>query len=593
MAGVFSPREAQGIQGTEVRGGVAPSGSVLGGVRDALAIAAPALTKAHAKSLQEDLTTQTSALQQALQAQQNPSLAKSLFSKEALENPVTKAAFSEYQQINLAAQQGKLSPAYAMERLLVIQHDAIANAPEFEQELRAAMIQATGQDPQKAMYARLLSESRAGNKQTAEEKANFELDKEATRLGMTRAQVQHMAVVDAKSKLLDDELSLKKASGEYNLLDLSADVNNQAGGIMLDLVGTVRAMNEAQGGLTPDDKRIVTLKANAAYAAASAKLRAGSKGISSARIAEELAGLDEQRKTVETMIDVGLLETLSTSNNTLNKSRLEGTIMSMHEYAIPWLVGNKPAFLKMVEYQEKTKGDNAAKGLAGDINPTLAGFNTLMSDRLLLKQFKAIGDNTPAVSAEDKRARPVAASIILSAKGGSEESYATAVRELDTLGLDLKWLINATKSPTLKAAVAQTQVTVTSGLANEYLQLANNPAINAAAFKFANGNLTYADLGGGGSGILGVGGQAGAGNSLAAADAADFVKRFNTANRISAAHAATGVLPSTRYSGVQDYWQVVSTSGKAVVAGVPADTPAATTTIKWGRDANGKAVKLN
>lgn len=576
MAGPFAPRESQPIADTRVVQTEQGGPSAISGIKDALAIAVPEITRQHAKSLQEDLTNKTDALQQALLAQSNPAIAKSLFSKEALENPTTKAAFKEYQEIRLAAEQGKLSPAYAKERLLVIQNEAIANAPEFEQELRAAMTQATGMDPQKSLYSRLLAENASATRLSPEQKAMEELDKEAARLGISREAVQHIALTQARAGLLQNELTLKKSTGEYNFLDLEEDVGNRAGGIMLDLVGQVRALNTSQGGLTPENIQNIKLTAGAAYASAARALQSGASGVPADRVASALATLEKQKGAIDRMVEDGSLQALATSNNTLDKARLEGKLLSLPDYSLAYLVGDKPGFLKMVEYLNSTSGNAAAKALLGDVNPSIAGFNRLSSAGVV-QEYGKMGTGVKPTTPAEKQNRAVAASLLLSTKGASEEQYSTAVQEMDALGLDLKWsalglndvLINATKSPALKAAVVQTQVAVTSGLASEYMQLINNPQINASNFKVVDGNLVFSDTAQGGGGILGIGGQRGAADSAATADAQDFVKRFNTANRISAAHGATGTLPSTRYSGVQDYWEVITKAARNASAPAP------------------------
>ena len=158
MAGPFSStgNQAQDIERVQLQGGFDADAGIAGVAAAVLGEALPRITEAHANDIQQDITNRTESIKEALLAAQNPALAQSLFKEEALANPVTKEAFRQFNLIQNAAGEGKLPKAYALERLEAIQDEAIANNPAFEKEIRAAMIQATGVDPNKQVFANLL-----------------------------------------------------------------------------------------------------------------------------------------------------------------------------------------------------------------------------------------------------------------------------------------------------------------------------------------------------------------------------------------------------------------------------------------------------
>jgi hypothetical protein len=594
MAGPFSSTGNQAVDITPVQlqGGFTPAPSLAEAGAAALGAVLPAIREERIKDIQEDVTNQTESIKEALLAQRNPALAKSLFKEEALANPITAQAFKEFTQIQDAAASGKLPRQFALERLEAIQDTAIANAPEFEKEIRAAMTTATGIDPNRATFADLLSTQKQAL--SAEQKAFEKLQIEAIQNGVTVEQQQEFNNVALQAQHAQNVLNQRKANGTYSLLDTQKEVTHRGGVIMLDLLGQVR--RQAQGGeVTPEFMANIKTQAKANIAASISAITAASDGVTGPEIAAAIKPLELLNDAIDGMADDGSLLKLTQNNNLLTKSLLEDALLRMPEHAAAWTFGGERGFQALLDYQAQAP-TKASEQVLAELSPRARGAFKLrqVASSVVTKQYGLLGSGVPAETAEDRQGRLVAAGLVFATPGMEEEKYVTAEKEMNALGEDHVWtafasrkVANATKtSNALKASLISLQESNTSGLAQEFAQLRANGA-NVDAFKFEGDKLTFAfDAGTTSGGIA-------PGVSDTSAERA-FVARFNRANQISSLHRRSGNLPAARYTNTEQYWETVTTLFDKEVAeksGQPQTKPPANV-VQWGRDEQGRPIRL-
>lgn len=592
--GVFSPKESAPIEQVEQRGGFTPV-SALAGIGQATKILADEVVDQRKRQLTEQIKGETKDIGDFLRLSRNPALINSEFGVEAVENPVVRATLAEFVRVRNASEQGLLPQAFAMERLRAIQNSAIAEAPEFEQEIRQAMVSATGQDPQRQFFHQLLSTQ--AQKQTPEQKARDEITKQAAIHGVTPDEYQQIMFGKLQAEAVNNRVAIRKGNGTLSLFDLQQDVQARTGNIMLDIMGEARKVVTTKGGLGPEDTQRLKLLVGQSIAAASAKVQAGAKDVTGADMVAALAPLETMQENINGMIDDGSLQKLVTSRNALKTSIIEGNVMNLDKYAVAWALGGQQGFGNLVKWIEDMSNEGQEK-LLGALSPKVgaqqtlnaAGLNGRSAADIVVDQYGKMGTGETPGNQVEANARAHAAGVALATPNGSETLYATALQELRDLGGDLAWsavgskqVINtATKSPTVRAAVIQLHTTTTAGLADEYLGLTQNTGVDTRRFKFVDGQLDYtfdrAEL-------KGV-------NAEATAEAKAFAARFNRANRISAAHSATGTLSENRYTGTQNYWELITSAGRQSMEGLEQEQDDTPQVVKWGRDANGRPIKL-
>lgn len=596
MAGVFSPKESAQITPVAQRGGFA-AGSELSGVAQATQILAPAVVENRKRELTEQITGEAKDIGEFLRLSRNPALLNSEFGVEAIENPVVRSTLAEFVRVRNASEQGKLPQAFAMERLRAIQNSAIAEAPEFEQEIRAAMVSATGQDPQKQFFGQLLSSAKQSL--SPQEKARAELEKQAAIHGVTPAEYQQVMFGKLQAESVSNKVAVRKGNGTLNLFDVQQDVQARSGNIMMDIMGETRKLITANGSISPDDTVRLKTMASTNIQAAIAKIQAGSTGVTGTDMVAAIAPLERMQENLEGMIDDGSMEKLVQSRNALKRSIIEGNVMNLDKYAVAWSLGGQQNFTQVIKWIDTAEGKDGHNKLLAALSPnkvgsqlalTEAGLNGRSAVDIVVDEYGKMGTGNRPTTQIEANARAQAAGIVLATPNGEEGLYATALQELRDMDGELAWtalgskqaVSTATKSPTVRAAVIQMHTTTTAGMADEYLGMTQNNGIDTRRFQFKNGQLEYAfdstDLGGV--------------NAEAVSEARAFAARFNRANRISAAHSSTGTLATTRYSGTQDYWETVTSAGRVAIDGIKTEPADAPTVVKWGRDENGKPVQV-
>jgi len=559
MAGPFasSGNEAQEIERVQLQGGFTPDAGLAGVAAAVLGKALPLLTEAHAKDIKQDITDETESIKEALLAAQNPALAGSKFKKEALENPVTAEAFRQYTLIQDAAASGKLPRQYALERLEAIQDEAIANNPAFEKEIRAAMVQATGVDPNKATFQQLLNKSAADL--SPEAKAERKTRELAAFHGITYEEQLQYNNLGHRNRLQQDQLNLKKASGEYSALDASKEVNLQSGNILLGITAQVNAAHTA-GEVTDEFIANMKLQLGTEVASASLILTQASSGVSGAQLTAMLAPLKLMEERVIGMLEDTSFQKAVTNKVFMSKILIEDRVMSMPSMAAAWALGGPQGFGALIDYFSQAPTEASQEVLAA-MSPRVRDAFMLrqIGATVVMEQYGNMGTGKKPETAEEKNAMRVAAALAIATDGLDEDVKGTALQELRDLGEDFelsafgsKKVAKATKnSIVLTAAFLNLQETTSTGLQAEYAQLASNGKTEHLSMQ--GGKLVFdfaANVEGKTQGTVpGV---------TDTSEELGFLARFNRMNRISLLHSQAGTLPKSRYTNPMDYFNTIA-----------------------------------
>lgn len=595
MAGPFasSGNQAQEIERVQLKGGFTPDAGALGVAAAVLGEALPRITEAHANTISQGITDQTESVKQALLAAQNPALRGSKFTEEALQNPITREAFKQFNLIQDAAEDGKLPKQYALERLEEIQDTAIANNPAFEKEIRAAMVQATGVDPNKATFQQMLNKQAAGL--SPEAKAEQRVRQEAAENNVTYETQLEFNNVAAFAGHEQNRLNMRKTVGTYSLLDTAKEVNLKSGVIMLDLLGSFRKHTTAG---TLNTQVIADLKgqANLQIATAMQVVTTASDGVSGPALTAALAPLLQLQESIDGMAEDGSLLKMTQSDVLLKKAILEDNLLNMPDFAAAWTFGGPQGFQALLDFM-KLAPTEASEEVLAQMSPKARQQFELrnLSSALVARQYGLLGSGVPAETKKDKQARGVAGGLVVATPGMKEEQYATAQDEMDVVNPDLTWqayaskkVVNVTKNSIgMKAKLISLQQSNTTGLGEELAQIRAN-GIDMSKFELQGDTLVF---------VFPQLGHATKGASTALTDNTSvqaFVARFNRANNISAVNAKAGNLPATRYTTSAAYWEGVQdlfAEQQAAKSGQPVQKTN-DTVIKYGRNEAGKATRL-
>jgi len=575
------------IAPVQLKGGFTPDTGLADAVVNVANTVIPAIQKNLEEDLTNDVTGKAKAVSLALKATRFPSIQESVFSEEALANPNVKLALEEFTLIQDASKQGRLPSTFALERLELIQNNAIRNAPEFEAEIRGALRDATGQDPQKALFGRLLSET---TQKTAEQKAFEQLDVESIKLGITRDQLIGINQAAALNKIEQNKFDLAAKQGTYTLNTLSKEVTNRGAVLVTDVMADVQRMAVSGQAIGVEQKQALVAKVNASFGAATATVMAKTAGlsVSGTAVNAELAPLNTLRDNVIKMIEDDTLQTvLSQYNDTIIASTIN-SLLRNPEYVMSYAVGGSRGFIDMVKWTSKAGGTPEGKALVAALSTDASVAFDLQN---IPKQYAKIGSPDRLETRKEQQDRIIAAGIVLGTVGIDEEFQIAALEDIKKYGgEELSWssfgsnnVLTATaKSNKLKAAFINMQATTTAGLSQDLVLLAGNPDVQLERLVLDNsGNLTVTPRA--------QAERIGLAQTAVAADTAmaTYARRFNRANGISAKYNGAGVLPSSRYQGSDAYWGTVKeAAGNLVQPREEEDEKV----IKFIRDADGNLV---
>ncbi len=562
-----SPFQTSGNVGdiapVSLRGGFSPDTGIADAVVQVANLAIPLITQNLEDEITDDVSGKIKAVSLALKATRFPSIQDAVFSDEALANPNVKLALSEFTKIQDAASAGRLPSQFVLERLELIQNRAIKDSPEFEAEIRGAMRDATGQDPSKTLFAQLLSPK--AQAQSSQQKAQAQLEVEAIKMGTS---VENLIAMNQSSAANEAEIqryALASKAGTYNLNIMSKDVASRGASIVTNTMAEVHAMIVSGGTFTPDVKRNLIARVDAAFGAANASVLESMNGqsVSGSAIQAEMAPLAALRENTIKMIEDNTMETvLKQYNSTIIESTINN-LLNNPAYVMSYAIGGSRGFVDMVKWSNKAGGTAEGRALVSSLNADAKiGFEL----QNIPKAYSQIGSDIVPETKQAKQERVIAAGIAVSTVGINPEFQMIALEEIRKFGgEDLTWstfnsnkVLQATAdSAPLKAAFTNMQVTTTAGLSNELLQLASDPELPIERLEINTiGKLHISKSEGFGT----VGRDA----RLAEAKLQTFVNRFNRANEISSKYSGAGILPSTRYGGTQMYWDTVKQAASEV-----------------------------
>lgn len=572
------------IAPVQLKGGFAPDAGIAGVVADVAAVAVPAIRQNLEDDITEDVSGSAKAVSLALKATRFPSIQESVFSEEALANPATQRALEEFTLIGDAVKQGRLPSTFALERLELAQNNAIKDAPEFEQEIRAAMRDATGQDPQKALFGKLLSET---STRSAEQKAAEKLQIEALQLGITSEQLVATNHSAWEMGVQQQRFDFAAKQGTYNLQTATSETRNRGALIMTDILADMRKIQVAGEDFNPDTVNALKAKINQSMAATTSAILAKTAGlsISGTAINAELAPLNALKETMFAMLDDGSMKTLIAERNDVTVNAIQGSILNMPEYATAYAIDGGRGFVDLLEFIQQSGGTPEGKALTSALSGKAGVAFELQG---VVGQYGRIGSNDQLETSKEKKDRVLAAGVYLGVKDADEAVQIAALEDIKKYGGDtLAWsafesnkvLTSTAKSNKLKAAFINMQVSTTAGLSEELIELAASPTIDLSRLELAeDGTLQVTSRG---ANIPTREGR------LADSRMQEYVTRFNRASRISAKYNGAGVLPSTRYQSPQAYWDTVKQSAGELVQ-PKEDTDVKV--LKFIRDADGNIV---
>ncbi len=575
------------IAPVQLRGGFTPDTSIADAVVDVANTVIPVIRQNLEDSVTEDVTGRTKAVSLALKATRFPSIQESIFSEEALANPNVAMALEEFTLIQDAAKQGRLPSNFALERLELIQNNAIRNAPEFESEIRGALRDATGLDPQKALFSKLLQE--AGTTKTAEQKAFEQLDIESIKLGVTRDQLIGMNNAAAQNQIQQNGFDLAAKQGTYTIRTLGSEVVNRGAALVTDVMADVQRMNTAGITIGVEEEKALISKVNAAFGASTSAMLAKTAGlsVSGTAVSAELAPLNALRDNTIKMIEDGTLQSVMSQHNKTIISSTQNSLLNNPDYVAAYAIGGSRGFLDLVKFMDKS---STAEGKA--LTAALSGDARIAFDlQNLPKQYARIGSADQLETVKEKQDRVIAAGVAMGTTEIDENFQIAALEDIKKYGgEELAWssfgsnqVLTATaKSNKLKAAFINMQATTTAGLSQELVELSANPSAPLARLELTQEGLLRLTPRPVGDAAFLTSAQRGA-----EGDTARFVSRFNRANSISAKYNGAGVLPSARYQGSEMYWNTVR---KAATDIVQPREDEDVKVIKFVRDASGNIV---
>ncbi len=573
------------IAPVQLRGGFTPNAGLAEAVVNVANTIIPVIRQNLEDDITEDVTGRTKAVGLALKAIRFPSIQESIFSEEALANPNVAMALEEFTLIQDAAKQGRLPATFALERLELIQNNAIRNAPEFEQEIRGALRDATGLDPQKALFGKLLSETVT---KTAEQKAFEQLDIESIKLGVTRDQLIGMNQAAALNRIEQDSFDLSAKQGTYTIRTLGSEVINRGAALVTDVMADVQRMNTSGIPISVEDKQALISKVNAAFGASTSAILAKTAGlnVSGTAVSAELAPLNTLRDNVVKMIEDDTLQNVMSQHNQTIIASTQNSLLNNPDYVTAYAIGGSRGFLDLVKFMGKS---STAEGKA--LTAALSGDARIAFDlQNLPKQYSKIGSSDQLETVKEKQDRVIAAGVAMGTSDIDENFQIAALEDIKKYGgEELAWssfgsnqVLTATaKSNKLKAAFINMQATTTAGLSQELVELASDPNVQLERLVLTDAGLTVTPRS--------QAERVGLAQTAAASDAsmATYARRFNRANGISAKYNGAGILPSARYQGSDMYWNTVREAATDIVQ-PREDAPVEV--IKFVRGADGTIV---
>ena len=300
------------------------------------------------------------------------------------------------------------------------------------------MLQAKGQDPEKRLFASLLSDQASGLSSQA--KFEQKLRNDAARVGLTVD-----AFVEANNSVFTaqtEDAEFKRASrnGTMSIRKVAGAVNNRSGLIMMDVLQSAREQTIAAGGLTPEFITQLKGQVNASIAAATAEIIAtAGDAVDPTEIATAIAPLNALAGQIEAMIDDQSLLVMVTNTNVLNKGLILGKALDFKDFAIAHSLGGERGFLEVMKFFDKATNPQT-RALLDALNPKAAGATLLgeiaggvqlvPTPNGVVQQYGRLGTGTNGMAATQVTERVIAANVAVHTVGGNEDAHEAAMSDL-------------------------------------------------------------------------------------------------------------------------------------------------------------------
>lgn len=587
--GAFSSKgEAAAIAPVQLKGGFTPSDGVAGVVQDLVGIASPIIRQETLKGIKEEVGQSADSIRIALEMAANPVLAESRFSEEALKNPVTQAAFEEFQLINLAATDGKLPASYARERLIVVQNQAIADAPAFEKEIRQMYGAATGIDAEADYFRNLLDQT--APPATPEEKALAQNRKEAALVGYDLGDYMGMKNKAKTQEFLMQDFAFAKAKGNYDGKMLVKEVELTAGLILADMIKGARLHKEAGGVYDDEFKLQQTNMVKTLHIASRQRLIATMPAhMDSSDVKAALQQQQDMSDMHLSMIEDNTIGTIAKNDTLTKKLMMENSIYNS-KIALPYhLTKGGAAFVPLLDLLSRSE---AAQQTFSKLDPNARAFKIIQAAQITtdagMKALGEMGNGVKPNTTEEHNAKVQVAVKYLGAPDQTEETRQKALKDLVMLDPEFAFVSYGTRdvlnrlpqSNFLKASFLNLHGDNVAKLAADYKSLSNG--VDREQFKIENDLLVYK---GGDPTIPDDNEATDEGIALAA--------RFNRTNMVSRKTRDIGVLPESKYTTTERLWDTVVDKQELTPEQQAAVTEAQKPKVSWGYDkVTGKLVEV-
>lgn len=594
----IDPNSAGNVSNVNLRGdfGGVPQANVVAEVGNLLTTAAAGATELHKTQLTSEVKGDIKAVELALQASRYPSLKESIFSKEALANPVVKNALGEFTKIQDAVRVGRLPSEYAVDRYNDILQTAVSRSPEFAQELRGAARDAIGFDPHAKFMQNLLQ-------QTPEQQAYQQLRKEAAANGFT---VEQQIALNQQGAVMQNQLvhyQLLKQQGQYSTSLLAKEANTRLT-LTTGIIIQEAQKQIQQGGIR--NPELLNSQIDAAFANETAALvNQLPAGTDPATVNAQISLLNSRRDMYKDMVTNGDLSTILTKHN---KLLTEEAVASFAEnfptyFNIRSIAGQEVLMTVMGKAEQFRNNPEAWDNYVKNTREGAELAGALSVAQAMERGTQIVYDQVPATSEQDKKYGALVAATMLQTQGLDTKNYAMAIDKLNaltdeevtwnTLG-DRNIATNVARNKDVQGAVINIFRTEAGALTSEFMRLRETGLLPAGGLKLENGKIVVTNEAlrpgastqtpGGRSVTAFTGDIAGA----QVQDVRAFADRFNRAVDIAGRYQRLGVFNESVFKDGNTLFEgIVQLSGK------PEQLPPAEPEVQvWDFDDKGGLIRI-
>lgn len=318
MAGPFalSGNTAQDIAPIQLSGG-APAGvpsdtnealNVVNAATEAVKTVGALNQKRLETEAVQGVQTQVKAVRDALQISKHPNLANSFFSQESLQDPYIKNVYAQFNEIQGAVKQGRLSHEYGIERMESIMSAAVSRRPQFADSIRKAANETAGANISSKLFSQVMSVS-------PQQQVDQKLQQEAARLGLSVDTYQGYIRQEFLIQQDMTDMNWRKTRGTYTANDLAKQVRLGVSSVTRDVQGQLLAAVQ-QGGVQ-DPEAAKAFARNQFTILRNSLLSDLPTSVDGSVISSHMANLDAEEERVLSMLDDGSMTRLLQSGREL------------------------------------------------------------------------------------------------------------------------------------------------------------------------------------------------------------------------------------------------------------------------------------